>query len=314
MSGKVLILGASGRFGRHAAEAFWNAGWQVRTFKRAQDDLNEAVKDVDVIVNGWNPPYTAWKREVPALTAQLISAARNSKATVIIPGNVYGYGKGARPILRSDTPHAASNPLGRIRIDMEEAYRASGLKTIILRAGDFIDTKASGNWFDQIITAKLAKGCVIAPGALDAPHAWAYLPDMARAAVELAERRDTLALFEEVLFPGYTLSLAEITNLLSTVTGDELTLKHMNWLPLRLASPFWPMGLKLLEMRYLWSMPHQLDASSFRALLPEFQDTEPSVALANAIRHLDINPNQPVTRGGLDGTSERSFVQRPKHT
>ena len=29
MSKNVLMLGASGRFGRHAAEAFWNAGWQV---------------------------------------------------------------------------------------------------------------------------------------------------------------------------------------------------------------------------------------------------------------------------------------------
>ena len=44
MSGTVLILGAKGRFGRHAAEAFWNRGWQVRLFDRAMDDLTAAAR------------------------------------------------------------------------------------------------------------------------------------------------------------------------------------------------------------------------------------------------------------------------------
>ena len=91
MSHNVLILGASGRFGRHAAEAFWNAGWRVR--------------------------------EVPRLTARVIAAAQASGATVLIPGNVYGYGAGSGPLIDETTPKAATNPLGRIRNEMEAAYR-----------------------------------------------------------------------------------------------------------------------------------------------------------------------------------------------
>ena len=123
MSGKVLILGASGRFGRHAAEAFWNAGWRVSVFRRGEDDLTETASDVDVIVNGWNPPYPQWAKTVPSLTAEVIQAASASGATVIVPGNVYVYGKGSPSVLRPDTPHAAKNPLGRIRVEMEAAYR-----------------------------------------------------------------------------------------------------------------------------------------------------------------------------------------------
>ncbi|MCF6316055.1 MAG: hypothetical protein L3J30_07185 [Marinosulfonomonas sp.] len=48
--------------------------------------------------------------------------------------------------------------MGRIRTEMEAAYRDSGVRTIILRAGDFIDTQASGNWFDKVMTPKLDKG------------------------------------------------------------------------------------------------------------------------------------------------------------
>ena len=51
MTGTVLILGSNGRFGRHAAEAFWNNAWTIRTFDRALDDLGEAARGADVIVN-----------------------------------------------------------------------------------------------------------------------------------------------------------------------------------------------------------------------------------------------------------------------
>ncbi|SNT34623.1 hypothetical protein [Antarctobacter heliothermus] len=57
MVGTVLILGGNGRFGRNAAEAFWNAGWRIRLFDRAEDDLAQAAQGADVIVNGWNPAY-----------------------------------------------------------------------------------------------------------------------------------------------------------------------------------------------------------------------------------------------------------------
>lgn len=298
MSGTVVILGATGRFGRHAAEAFWNRGWRVRLFDRSTDDLNEASADADVIVNAWNPPYTAWKKEVPALTARVIEAARASGAMVVIPGNVYVYGEGSPALLQNTTLHRAENPLGRVRIEMEAAYRAAGVKTLILRAGDFIDTEASGNWFDLVITSKLNKGKVVAPGDPDVSHAWAYLPDMARAAVDLVEKRDELATFEEVLFPGFTLSLSELADLIAAAKGREVKLTRLNWLPLRLLSLVWPMGAKLLEMRYLWDMPHRLDGDEFLRLLPNFRTSDPLTAIANALGQLDVNPNQPVARGG----------------
>lgn len=297
MTDTVLILGASGRFGRHAAEAFWNAGWQVRLFDRKTDDLLTAAEDVQVIVNGWNPPYPQWASDVPRFTRDVIAAARSSGATVILPGNVYVFGRGSEQDLSETTPHKATNPLGRIRIDMETAYREGGVQTILLRAGDFIDTEASGNWFDMMIAAKAASGRITAPGDLQAMHAWAYLPDLARATVALAERRETLDQFEDIPFPGYTLSLTELADLVTIASGRVQTVKRLNWLPIRLASPFWPMGRRLLEMRYLWSMPHRLDGARFNELLPEFHTTDPLTAIGTAIDHLQIDPDQTMPGG-----------------
>lgn len=279
----VLILGATGRFGRNAADAFKAGGWNVRGFDRKTDTLDQAAKGADVIVNAWNPDYPDWAKQVPKLHADVIATAKRTGATVIVPGNVYLYGPDNGAIWGADTPHKAQNPLGRIRIEMERAYRDSGVRTIILRAGDFIDTKASGNWFDAVMTKPIGKGIFTYPGKSDIPHAWAFLPDLTRAAVQLADMRHRLNAFEDIAFPGYTLSGQEVATGLSRATGRDIRLKAMNWLPLQLAAPFWKMGRCLLEMRYLWNTPHQLSGDRFDTLLPEFRTTPIVTALASAV-------------------------------
>lgn len=279
---QALILGASGRFGHHAAAAFAAAGWHVRPFDRARDSLPEAAAGAQVIVNGWNPPYPDWAAQLPELTERVIGAAEASGATILQPANVYVYGAAAPPVLRPDTPHAASNPLGRLRIAMEARLRESGLPVILLRAGDYIDTASSGGWLDRVML-KPGKGVLDYPGRPDIPHAWAFLPDLARAAVALAERRAELPRFAEVLFLGYTLTGAELAAGLGAALGRPLRLGRMNWLPLQFARPFWPMARGLLEMRYLWDMPHGIDGTGFAEMLPEFHPTPVQEALQRAL-------------------------------
>ncbi|MCR8548273.1 epimerase [Salipiger sp. P9] len=283
--GKALVLGGHGRFGSHVAEAFWNAGWEVSLYQRGTD-LMAAARGADVIVNGWNPPYHLWAAELPGLTDRVIAAARVSGATVLQAGNLYVYGAGSPECLSVDTPHRARNPLGRLRIRTEAQLRAAGVKVILLRAGDFLDTEPSGNWFDRILAPKLAKGVLTYPGAPEIPHAWAFLPDVGRAALALAERRGDLPSFTEVLFPGSPLSGRDIAAHLETITGHDVALRGFSWWPLHLARPVWPMAGDLLEMRYLWNMPHRLDPAPFRALLPEFRTTPAEEALRAATAHL----------------------------
>jgi len=296
MTDTVLILGGSGLFGRNATRAFRQAGWQVRQFDRAADDLVSAARGADVIVNAWNPPNYNWTQKVSALHARVIDAARRSGSTVIVPGNVYVFGKDAPRRFGETTPHRAENSLGRIRREMEAAYRAAGVQTIILRGGDFLDVEPSGSWFDQILTAKMAKGVFTYPGRSDVPHAWAYLPDMTRAAVLLAEKRAHLRQFEDVPFPGFTLTGQELAQIARKVSGQNLRLKRMSWLPIFLVAPFWKMARGLLEMRYLWNKPHMLDDEKFNGLLPDFQATPLDDAMFNALEH-KINPDQAVARG-----------------
>lgn len=298
MTHKALILGATGRIGRHASHAFAKAGWQVHNFDRHGEDLMQAAQGADVIVNAWNTPYHQWQKTLPELTQQVIAAARASGATVIIPGNIYVFGPDMPPVIGPETPHRATHPLGLLRREMETAYRDAGVPTIILRAGDFLDDCASGNWFDRIIAKPLEKGRLSYPGPLTAPHAWAWLPDIAAAMVGLAERRADLPRFVDFAFPGYSLTAEDLAAACAAALAQPVRAKRMSWLPIQIARPFWKEARHLLEMHYLWATPHQLDGSALDAVLPDRPRTPLASALIRALQH-QIEPDQPVTRGAV---------------
>lgn len=298
MAKTVLILGASGRFGCNAKAAFAWANWNVISYDRSVDSLPDAAWGADVIVNAWNPSYTDWAEDVPRLTQEVINTARDTGATVLIPGNIYNYGERMPEVLREETQHAPTSQLGVIRETMEQAYRDAGVRTIVLRAGDFIDTCASGNWFDKIITAKMHKGFVDYPGDLDTPHAWAFLHDLADVGVALADQADALPRFTQVNFPGYTLTARELHAALEEASGASLTLREMPWWPIRLSRPIWPMAKHLLEMRHLWNTPHSMASEAFDQYMPGFEPTPLVDALIASLPD-KIDPDRMMPRSAL---------------
>lgn len=313
MSRQVVILGANGRFGRNAVAAFVAAGWTVRAATRSgrhefgpgvegvvADGLDaasvaKASEGCAVIVNAFNPPYERWEAEVPRLTASVIAAAKASGATVMIPGNVYNYGAGMPATLKETTPHAATTRKGRIRTDMEAAYRAAagdGVRTIVLRAGDFIEGKATGNWFESYIANKVDKGQVMYPGPRDVVHAWAYLPDMARAMAGLADKRMAFAPFEEFGFGGYAVTGNQLIAAMERALEKKLKVGGMPWAMLRIVALFNPQVREVLEMRYLWQTPHAIDGAKLAAALPGFRPTpfDEAIAVALGVAHAPSRP------------------------
>jgi len=293
MQRTVLILGGSGKIGSRAAEAFWDAGWQVRQFDRKTDDMITAAQGADVIVNGLNPPaYHDWERTIPAITAQVIAAAKAANATVIIPGNVYNFGD--QPgTLDENTPHNTHTKKGRVRIAMEHAYQASGVQTLILRAGNFIDPDGNGDIMSMLVMREIAKGKLTAAADPDTLQAYAYVPDWARAAVQLAEQRAELGKFEDIPFPGHAFSIHDLQRCIAENTQLKTRINRFRWWIMRLLGPFWELAREMHEMRYLYEMPHKIGAAAFDQLLPEFVPTAlKDVMLAGL--PADIHPDKAV--------------------
>ena len=148
--------------------------------------LTAAARGAEVLYNCANPAdYTHWAREWPPLAASLLQAATDSGAGYVIMGNLYGYGPVAGPIT-PELPLATTSANGRIRVRMWEdalaAHRAGRVRVTEIRASDFIgpDSGANAHLGDRVIPRILAGRKVRAFAALDQPHSWTYVPDVAR--------------------------------------------------------------------------------------------------------------------------------------
>ena len=314
-AGTVLVLGARGRMGLAATRAFAHAGWQVLAQVRpgvADADLpaisgvrwlRVAVHDTaalvaqaqgtEVLVHALNPAYThaAWREQAPLLMEAAIAVARQLCATLMLPGNVYNFGEAMPPVLREDTPQAATGFMGRMRVQLEQrlqaATRQGDLRAIVLRAGDFFGS-GTGSWLDQAIAKDLPRGRVTWPGPLDVATPWAYLPDLARAFVRVAQERDRLAAFECLHFAGHHVSAQQWLCTLAAIAAEQGWLPHtgtlrvgrMPWTLLRAAGLVVPTVAALADMRYPWRTPHRLDNTRLRDVI----GAEPHTPFDEAVR------------------------------
>jgi len=308
----VLILGANGRFGAAAVSAFAAAGWRVLAqARRAPSSLPAGARHVATaiedtaalateaagaraVVYAVNPPYTQWARQALPLARAGMDVAQRLGATFMLPGNVYNFGTSMPPLLREDTPQRADTRKGRIRRDLEAelAARAQrGLRSVVLRAGDFFGG-GSGSWLDLVIVRSLRAGKLVYPGPLERAHAWAYLPDLARAFVRLAAR-DGCAAATRLHFAGHTLTGAELLAGLERAAGrigivPPRGWRHgaMPWPIIRAGGLVVPMWRELAEMAYLWRVPHALDGTALCAAIGEPTRTPLDAALSATLAGL----------------------------
>ena len=315
---RVLILGANGRFGLAAAQAFDAAGWdviaQVRRAAAAGmpararivalpptdiDGIVAQAAGAEVVVHALNPSnYTLWKAQLLPMARQGMDIAEHLGARFALPGNVYNFGAAMPATLNDRTPQWPTTDKGRLRVQFEDELRlrAPRLRSFILRAGDFFGA-GSGAWFDQMVAKSAAKGSLVYPGPRGVAHAWAYLPDMARAMVGLAEL-DTLPDHVDIPFEGYTLTGTQLMDGIEAVAradglggGRPFKRGGAPWPVLTLMSWFMPLWREILEMRYLWNTPHGLDGRALARLLPAFRATPLPDALRASLAEMGIAPS-----------------------
>jgi len=305
----VLILGAAGRIGRSLALAFARAGWRTLAVARRPlpdelagvealrldalqvDELVAAAAGASVVVNALNAPYHRWDELALPLARAAQAVALRLGALLMLPGNVYNFGRELPELLKPDTPEVGNTPKARLRIAMEaEMAAVPGLDSVVIRAGDFFGGSGTGSWFDLAVTSQLQRGRVIYPGRVDVAHAWAYLPDLAQAFVAVAGRRAQLQGHHRLHFAGHTLTGAQLGDALSAACGRPLRIGSLPWGLMRLASPLVPGWRAILEMRYLWERPHRLDGRALQAWVGPLPSTPLDEALAEALASIGRLP------------------------
>jgi nucleoside-diphosphate-sugar epimerase len=301
----ALILGATGGIGGETAHALARHGWNIRALSRSgqpsgaatswdwvkgdsldRASITAAADGADAIVHAVNPPgYKNWAKLVLPMIDTTIGAARASGARILLPGTIYNYGPDAFPVLREDSPQHASTLKGNIRIALEgklEAATGSGVRSLIVRFGDFFGPKPGNNWFSQgFVKPNQPVTSITNPGRKGVGHDWAYLPDAGEVFAELMDREHELSDFERFHFRGHwdADGIEMITAIRNALGKASIPVRTLPWFLLRLASPFNETLRELYATRTLWQTPIQLDNTKLMRLLGK----EPHTPLQTAV-------------------------------
>lgn len=305
MSESILIMGAGGRFGYSAAEAFRDAGWRVRSLVRpgkvafaargtdvvevvTRDSAVEAARDCSIVLNALNPAITMWQRDALSHAYAGIAAAEANGATLMFPGSVWNFGRNMPPVIDENTPQNPTMRKGRMRAEIEQRISEAcdrGMRAIVLRSGDYFGS-GRGSWFDLVVVKELDKNRITYPGPDDVVHPWAYVPDLADAAVKLAAKRASFAPFETFGFPGYAVTGREMIETIDAAMRIKANVRHMSWWTLKTIGQLIALGRELSELEYLWTVPHRIDGTKLEATIGRIPHTPFHKAIAMSLREL----------------------------
>jgi nucleoside-diphosphate-sugar epimerase len=305
----ALIIGATGSFGLHAAEALIKHGWRVRALARdpaaaaakvgqrtpidwvkgdAMDRASvvAAAAGAQLVVHAANPPaYRNWKGTVLPMADNALAAARAAGARLVLPGSVYNFAPDSGANIGEDAPQHPVTRKGAIRVELERRLRAAadaGAKVLVLRAGDFFGPAAPNSALGRLTTRSRGRLTgVYAAGGADVGHLFAYMPDLAETLARLVDAEERLGNFEVFHFRGHWLARsAELGEAIRRVTGRRaLPIRGFPWAVVWAASPFNETFRELLEMRYLWQRPIGLSDAKLVRFLGEIPHTALEVAL-----------------------------------
>ena len=307
MSSRVLILGAVGRLGYAASEAFLDANWEVRGLVRpgrrgavrhgveaieavTRDEAVAAGAGCDVVLNAFNPIITEWQKNAMSLAYAAIATAEANGATLLFPGSVWNFGRRMPEMINENTPMDATSYKGRLRVEIEQCVREAcdrGMRAIIVRAGDYFGG-GRGSWLDLVIVKDIARGRLTYPGPLDVAHTWAYLPDFAQALVKVAGRRVSFAPFETFGFPGHGVTGREFIAAIEAATGKKFNVRRMSWWLVKTFGRLMPIGREIAELEYLWRVPHRISGDKLRAAIDSVPFTPLPRAVDAALKELGI--------------------------
>jgi nucleoside-diphosphate-sugar epimerase len=264
-------------------------------------EVMHAAEGAQVLVHAVNPPgYVHWRElAIPMLQHSMAAATRHG-ARLMMPGNVYNFGPDAGKQVAEDAPQQPLTRKGVVRAEMEamlaQAATQNGLKSLVLRCGDFFGGDGPSSWFNNtLVKASKPVTSVVEPHTRGVGHSWAYLPDAVLAATLCLEldlvEPGRLAMAERFHFQGHELADGrELLACVAEVVAQDrarrglppraVKVRELPWRLLSALALVSPLLREVREMRYLWQQPLALDNTRLRALLGE----EPHTPLPQAVR------------------------------
>lgn len=278
------VVFGSGPLGLSVVDALLARGLPVRVVNRsgkaavpaqvqviAADAYNQqqtrlACQGAAVVYQCAQPPYQKWVDLFPVLQANILSAAGESGAKLIVGDNLYMYGQVDGPI-HEDLPYQAVTRKGKTRALMAEAvlaaHKAGQVQAAIGRGSDFFGPRVLGSTLgERIFSPALTGKAASAMGSLDQPHTFTYIKDFGKALVTLAENEQALGQVWHVPSPK-AVTQREVISLIYEEAGHPPKMSAMGRFMLAIGGLFIPEARESIEMMYQFEQPFVMDDRKF---------------------------------------------------
>ncbi|MEM6528957.1 MAG: NAD-dependent epimerase/dehydratase family protein [Chloroflexota bacterium] len=230
----------------------------------------QAAEGAAVVYNALNPVYHKWDTFIMPLWEGVVEAASANHAKLVCMDNLYMYGDVNGEPIHEGMPYVAHTKKGKIRVQaanyLHDVHASGKAQVVIARASDFIgprvDNSVAGGDFTFKPALQGKRAQVV--GRVDMPHSYTYMPDVARALVDLAEADDvTGQVWHIPTSPAVTMK--EILEMIYAETGHPLRYSAATTWMVRMAGLFDPEIREVVEMMYEFNQPFLIDSSKFTA-------------------------------------------------
>lgn len=337
--GTVLVLGGGGAFGGAVTSELLSRGIPVRlivrdaprAWTRFGDDPNlrmvkgdaldpalvlRMAEGCEAIVQGAGGPMRTWGTHLARMNANVIEAARAHGATVLAPGVTLSLGAWTARPMPEAAPARPTGAAGLVRARLEDQFRMAAAsesadgrrcRTLLLRLCDCFGPTVRNQLVDDIFARALSGEPMIAWGNPEAARQWAYMPDVARVAVDLlimGRGAHAFDGFEIINFGGYTLRPARLLYEKAALAlgYSRCPMRRRTWLGARVRSLTSAEARERLERRAEFDRGVLLDSAKLLRLFPQLELTPLDEAI---VRTLESYRAQASAAGG------RPRVQRP---
>jgi nucleoside-diphosphate-sugar epimerase len=245
------------------------------------------AKDAELIFATAQPDYTQWAEKWPPLMESLIAGIALTDARMVFVDNLYMYGPTSGKPIREDLPYAATGRKGRTRAAIAtmllDAHKAGKVRATIGRASDFYGPRATDTaiFGDRFFEAVAAGKPADLFGDPDLPHTYTYVPDFARALIDLSRTDEAYGCAWHVP-NAQTVSTREMVYKFEKALGQPVKTRVVSPLMLSMVGLFVPIVREMKEMAYEFEQPYVVDDSRFRAAF-DVQTTPLDEAIAATV-------------------------------
>jgi nucleoside-diphosphate-sugar epimerase len=302
-----VVFGAMGALGAAIVRGIGTEGTSVRALVRDADKarrmlpgsaeiiqgdattpgaVHAACQGAEVIYHCVNVPYSKWTAVMPIVTDIILAGAREAKARMVFPGNVYGYGPFQTIPTTEDHPLAATSKKGRLRNALErklmEAHQAGEVPIVIPRFPDYYGPNVTNKLMAPIFEAALRNKKASWPGKLDVPHDLVYIDDAAAACVLLGTTESTFGQVWHVPGAG-PLTGRQFIEMAFKAAHGAVNVGVMGRGFFRFVGLFVPDAREMAELMYEFEAPLVLSGDKFARAFPSFKYTSHEDAVSRTV-------------------------------